>query len=219
MNLTNIHKSLLYFFALCSFTSFVFLFQFNTTNGVLAENEDIDGNAYKFGLHYSEGRENSESRLLSYDAFCELPEAPEVKNICSSRETLEDLTTAATYVTLVFCISLFSMFFFVLEKNELSLTLKINGGVIILIYMVDVALHGVMLSENDSFYSALKEGFADQGNIVSWNQGQSMLYIGGSLAILLAIAVAIFLIFLYHFFYLIYSYCTKNNGYTVFAQR
>lgn len=213
MYLTNNHKSLLLFFALCSFTSFVFLFQFNTTNGVLAENEDIDGNAYKFGLHYIEGWENSESQFMSYDILCKGQLLG--KNACSSHETLEDLTTAATYVTLVFCISLFSMFFFVLEKNELSLTLKINGGVIILIYMVDVALHGVMLSENDSFYSAVKEGFADQGNIGSWNQGQSMLYIGGSLICHLAIAGAIFFIFLYHFFYLIYSYCTKNNGYVL----
>lgn len=215
MYLTNFHKSLLLFFALCSFTSFVFLFQFNTTNGVLAENEDIDGNAYKFGLHYIEGRENSEPRLMSYDNLCEFPEAPEQKNACSSREKLENFTIAATYVTLIFCISLFSGFFFVLEKDELSLTSKFIGVVIICLYLVDVALHGVMFSENDSFYSALKEGFADQGNIGSLNRGQSMLYIGGSLICHLAIAGAIFFIFLYHFFYLIYSYCTKNNGYVL----
>ena len=141
MNLTNIYKSLLLFFALCSFTSFVFLFQFNTTNGVLAEfTNSTDGITSKFGLHYIEFRQGSEIPVMSYDQFCE------GKNACSSRETLEDYTTAATYVTLVFCISLFSVFFFVLEKNELSLTLKIIGGVIILIYVADVALHGVMFS-------------------------------------------------------------------------
>jgi len=209
MNLTNIHKSLLLFFALCSFASFVFLFQFNTTNGVLAEfTNSTERITSKFGLHYIEFRQGSEIQLMSYDIPCK--EQMLGKNACSSRETLEDQTTAATYVTLVFCISLFSVFFFVLEKNELSLTLKIIGIVIILIYVADVALHGVMFSENDSFYSALKEGFADQGDIGSWNQGQSMVYIGGSLICHLAIPGAILIGF---FGNLIYSYCKKNNGY------
>ena len=210
MNLTNIHKSLLLFFALCSFTSFVFLFQFNTTNGVLAEYEDIDGNAYKFGLHYIEGWENSESQFMSYDIPCKGQLLG--KNACSSRETLMDLTTAATYVTLVFCISLFSVFFFVLEKNELSFTSKSIGFVIICLYVADVALHGVMFSENDSFYSALKELSTQEEGLGSLNQGQSMFYIGGSLICHLAIPGAILIGF---FGNLIYSYCKKNNGYTL----
>jgi len=206
MNLTNIHKSLLLFFALCSFTSFVFLFQFNTTNGVLAEYTDSTMEI-KFGLHYIEVRQGSEIQVMSYDIPCK--EQKLGKNACSSHETLKDLTTAATYVTLVFCISLFSVFFFVLEKNELSLTLKIIGIVLGVLYVADVALHGVMFTENDSFYSALKEGFADQGNVGSWNQGQSMVYIGVSL-----ICHGVILIgFFGYLISLIYSYCKKNNGY------
>jgi hypothetical protein len=211
MNLTNIHKSLLLFFALCSFTSFVFLVQFNTTNGVLAEYERSTDET-KFGLHYVAGFEGNPLMINSYDMYC--AEFNLLKKICSSRETLEDLTTAATYVTLVFCISLFSVFFFVLEKNELSLTLKIIGIVLGFLYVADVALHGVMFSENDSFYSALKEGFADQGNIGSWNQGQSMVYIGGSLICHLAIPGVILIGFFGYLLSLIYSYCKKNNGYT-----
>lgn len=207
MNLTNIHKSLLLFFALCSFASFVLLVQFNTTNGVLAEYTDSTMEI-KFGLHYIEFRHGSEIPVMLYDQFCE------GKIACSSRETLADLTTAATYVTLVFCISLFSVFFFVLEKNELSLTLKIIGG---LIYVADVVLHGVMLSENDSFYSALKEGLADRGNIGSWNQGQSMVYIGGSLICHLAIPGVILIGFCGYLLSLIYSYCKKNYGCTGIA--
>ena len=211
MNLTNIHKSLLLFFALCSFTSFVFLFQFNTTNGVLAEYEQST-DTVKFGLHYLAGLEGNPFMIFLYDMYCaKEAESDLVKKMCSSRETLEDLTTAATYVTLVFCISLFSGFFFVLEKNELSLTSKSIGFVIICLYVADVALHGVMFSENDSFYSALKEAFALEGDLGSWNQGQSMFYIGGSLAFHLAIPGAILIVF---FGNLIYSYCTENNGYT-----
>ena len=213
MNLTNIHKSLLLFFALCSFASFVFLFQFNTTNGVLAELESEDTTnkgQLKFGLHYIESTIYA-SGAATYD---KLYESPELKNACSSREKLADLTTAATYVTIVFCISLFSVFFFVLEKDELSLTSltsKSIGLVIILIYVADVALHGVMFSENDSFYHALKENSADPD---SWNQGQSMLYIGGSLICHLVIPGVILIGFFGYLISLIYSYCKKNNGYT-----
>lgn len=201
MNLTNIHKSLLLFFALCSFTSFVFLFQFNTTNGVLAEfTNSTEGITSKFGLHYIEFRQGSEIPVMSYDQFCE------GKIACSSSETLKDLTTAATYVTLVFCISLFSGFFFVLEKNEISLTSKIIGGVIIVTYVADVALHGAMFSEDDSFYSTLEEEIANRGNIGSLNRRQSMVYIGGSL-----ICHGVILIgFIGN---LIYSYCKKKDGY------
>ena len=213
MNLTNIHKSLLLFFALCSFTSFVFLFQFNTTNGVLAEYEQST-EEMKFGLHYVAGFEGNLIMITSYDMYCaKEAESNLLKKICSSRETLEDITTTATYVTLVFCISLFSVCFFVLEKNELSLTLKIIGIVLGFLYVADVALHGVMLSENDSFYSTLKEGFADQGHIGSWNQRQSMVYIGGSLICHLATPGVILIGFFGYLISLIYSYCKKNNGY------
>lgn len=205
MNLTNIYKSLLLFFALCSFTSFVFLFQFNTTNGVLAEYEDsTDGMTAKFGLHYIEMRRGSEIQVTSYDFFCK--ESTFGKNACSSRETLENFIIATTYVTLVFCISLFSGFFFVLEKKELSLISKSIGIIIICLYVADVVLHGVMFSEDNSFYSAVKEASADFDD---WNRGQSMVYIGGSLACHLAISGAILI-------YLIYS-CYKKNGYTFIA--
>lgn len=201
MNLTNIHKSFLLFFAFCSFASFVFLFQFNTTNGVLADGES------KFGLHYVDGVEENPILIQSYDMFCALEaESIPLKKLCSIRKKLVDLTTAASYVTLVFCISLFSGFFFVLEKKELSLISKSIGIIIICLYVADVVLHGVMFSEDNSFYSAVKEASAD---FDGWNRGQSMVYIGGSLACHLAISGAILI-------YLIYS-CYKKNGYTFIA--
>jgi len=145
--------------------------------------------------------------LLSFDELCELfPESK--KEECTSPEKLANFITATTYVTLVFCISLFSVFFFVLEKNELSLTLKIIGIVLGFLYVADVVLHGVMFSENNSFYSALKKSIPEGSE--SWNQGQSMVYIGGSLAFHLAIPGAILISFFGNW---IYSYCKKNNGY------
>lgn len=225
MDLTNIHKSFLLFFALCSFASFVLLFQFNTTNGVLAEVEviqrvtEIIQRVPKFRLHYITGLRENPNLAISYDELCaggdDNSTKTKLKKICHSREKLMDLITAASYVTLVFCISLFSGFFFVLEKNKLSLTSKSIGILLGFLYVADVVLYGVMFSENNSFYSAVKEGFAtieipDQGQ--TWNQGQSMVYIGGSLICNLAIPGAILI---YAIVYFIYSYCyKKNDGYS-----
>ena len=212
MDLTNIHKSFLLLFALCSFASFVFLFQFNITNGVLTEVEyTINGQLQlvKFGLNFVVTTSDDQG-AVSYDKFCE---STVTNKMCSSREKMADLTTAATYVTLIFCISLFSEFFLVLEKNELSLISKVIGFVMICLYVADVALHGVLFSENDSFYSAAKKKFfISKGSIESWNQGQSMVYIGGSLICNLAIPGAILI---YGIVYFIYSYCyKKNDGYS-----
>ena len=214
MDLTNIHKSFLLFFALCSFASFVLLFQFNTTNKSLAEfKTSINGQQvlFKAGLHYLDGQNSETQRLMSFDQLCEqLRESKKAE--CTFPEKLVNFITATTYVTLVFCISLFSGFFLILEKDKLSLTSKSIGILLGGLYVADVVLHGVMFSENNSFYSALKKSIPEDAESESWNQGQSMVYIGGSLICNLAIPGAILI---YAIVYFIYSYCyTKNDGYS-----